>query len=328
VGVAIYMVTPMYKPLYLSKLALSGLLIFCLFSFSHGQESQSNAQSKETSRDLLRQQMEVQLQEQEKLLGMDDEDLGEQILVKRKPKAWNISFASDVGELWSSNVLQTETDTQADFAFTHNDSVTATYKLTEELSVSGSFRYSLFRYSRLIAQNFDAYNASGSFSYAMPYSFNFTGGLGWTTIYSMPIDDSVYEEVDFNGGISKIIPIEFNDWFKQHTAAFVGYTTDYRMASPKDLDKFETAPYVGFFCALSDKLNGQMIYRWNYSHYQIGGRKDYNNSITANVSWTPYHWLSASVFSSYTDNNSVGKSARNYSVNNTGVSAKLSWKFG
>jgi hypothetical protein len=304
----------------------------CLFCFLallggsvFGQETQSDV---DKSRQLLRNQMELKLKDLELQAGdSDDENLGAQILVQRKPKPWTITLATDIGEIWSSNVFLVENDPVSDFALTHTDALTGNYKLTDELSFTGAYRFSLYRYNRLIIQNFDAHNATGSLNYSLPYDISVYTGVGWTMVYSKPIDDSVYEEADWNIGVSKVVPLEFFSWMKDRTAAFVGYQTDLRWSSPKDLDKLEVSPYVGLYYMIDPKVVGQLFYRWNYQHYQIHGRKDYNNSITGSVTWNPYEWMAVSGFSGYTDNNSLGKNSRNYSVVNTGGSVKFSWKF-
>lgn len=298
-------------------------IVLLIASYAIAQEAQSDA---DKSRELLRNQMELRLHEEEVALGLDDDDLGEQILVKRKPKPWHVGLSSDLGETWSSNVLQADRERRTDFALTHNDVVTGTYKLTDELTFSGSYRFSLFRYNRLIFQNFDAHNASGSFNYVLPENFSLNTGLQWTTIYSTPVGDSVYEEADWSIGATKVIPLNFADWIKDKAAWFIAYQTDVRLTSPNDFDKLEVSPLTGISYLVAPKVITQAVYRWQYQHFQRGGRKDYNNMISGNISWNPFTWLTLSAFCGWTHNNSVG-STRDYDAFNTGTTVKFAWTF-
>ncbi len=317
----------MYKEWNIEILIL--LMSYVLSSpFLFAQEVQSET---DKSRQLLPEQMELKLQEQVTIMGENEEDLGEPILIRRKPKAWSITLNSDIGEFWSSNILLIEDDpqhhAQSGFALTQNDSLTVTYKITDELTFTGGYRFSMFKYHRLIAENFDAHSASGNLSYTLPYDITVWTGVQWTTVYSRPIGDSVYEEADGNIGISKVIPLNFASWMKDRAVWFVGYQSDLRLVSPKELDKVEISPYTGFYYLICPKLTLQTFYRWQYQHFQIYGRKDYNNSVTGNLVWSPYEWMSVSSFGGYTDNNSLGKGARNYNVFTAGVTIRFSWKF-
>jgi hypothetical protein len=283
------------------------------------------------SRLLLREQMENLLGEYErqyqKLTGAaGTEDLGEQVLVKRKPKPWNLALYSDVGEMWSSNVLYVDTGTQADFALTHNDAATVTYRVTDKLTLSGNYRYSLYRYNRLISQNFDTHSAGGRLDYSLPWNLSAYSGLQWTTVYSSPVSDSVYEDADWSVGITRITPLNFATWMKDKASWFVGYQNDWRLASPYDYDKVEVGPFTGLSYAIEPNLVLQSYYRWQYQHFQHYGRKDYNNLLSGSVIWAPFSWMRVSAFCSWNNNNSVG-STRDYAVFNTGLSVSANWQF-
>jgi hypothetical protein len=296
-----------------------------LFPFVlHAQEAQSEA---DRSRQLLRNQLEIKLKEYEAMMGGDaDEDLGEQILVKRKPKPWNITLSSDLGSFYTSNALSSEANPQADFATTHNDVLTATYRLTDELTFTGTGRYSLFRYHRLGSQDFDAYNGGGNLSYSLPYEVTVSTGLQWTSIYSQPIDDAVYDEFDWSIGFVKVAPLTFAQWVKDKSAIFVGYQTDVRVANPSDFDKTEYSPYVGMSYLLHPQVVAQMLYRWQFQEYARGTRKDFNDTFSTNVGWTPYSWLNVSTFFSYTHNDSTVE-IRDYDTWNSGVNVRCFWRF-
>ena len=295
----------------------------------HAQEAQSRATDDKSSRDLLRRQMELKLRELEAASGSpeDETDLGAQILLKRKPKPWALTLSSDVGEVWSNNVFLSEGFKQGDLALTQNDSAFFSYKLTDELTASLSYRFSMYRYHRLQIQNFDSHNAGFGLNYTLPLDISLYAGTQWTTIYSRPIGDSVYEEGDIYLGASKVFPINFINVLKDRAAWFVGYQTDLRMASPKEFDRVEISPYTGFMYQVNPQTVWQTYYRWQYLKYQINGRRDYNNSISSSVAYSPWDWLTLSAFVGFTDNNSLGINNRNYDVFNTGGSVKLSWKF-
>jgi len=303
-------------------LTLGGIL--CFATVGHAQEAQSEI---EHSRQLLRGQMELKLQEMEVITGGDvSEDLGEQILVRRKPQPWTLTLAADAGGLWTSNVFLVDGGPTSDFALAHNDSATFTYKFTDEFSFSSNYRFTRFRYKRLIIQDFDSHNVGGTFNYTLPYQINLYTGLQWTGIHSRPVNDFVYDEVDWTIGANKVFPLDFADWMKDRAAWFVGYQTDVRVASPNDFDKVEVSPYTGFSYLVNPKMTLQTFYRWQYQHFQKGGRKDYNNSVTSTLTWSPFEWMSLSAFCGYTYNNSVG-TTRDYAVFNTGSTLRFSWKF-
>ena len=149
--------------------------------------------------------------------------------------------------------------------------------------------------------------------------------MQWTTIYSRPTGDFVYDEADWTIGASKAGPLNLAGWMKDKASWFVGYQTDFRLASPYDFDKVEVSPYAGFSYLITPQIVAQTFYRWQYLHFQKAGRKDYNNSVTGSLSWSPFEWMSLSTFAGYTHNNSVG-AARDYSVFNTGTSLRFSRK--
>ncbi len=292
------------------------------------QEAQSRTQNAQSARDLLRRQMEVQLRELEAPGQPSDEtDLGAQILVQRKPKPWSLTLSSDIGEMWTSNVLLADRGKQSDFAITHNDAAVFSYQFTDKFTASLNYRYSVYRYNRVIVQNFDAHNAGISLNYNLPLDINLYSGGQWTSIYSRPIRDTVYEEGDMNIGASKVFPLNFADWLRDRSGVFVGYQTDLRIASPKDFDKVELSPYAGFFYQVNPQLVLQTFYRWQYQKYQNSDRRDFNNSMSTSLAYTPYEWLTLGCFVGYTDNDSIGNANRTYTVFNTGANVRLSWKF-
>lgn len=296
---------------------------------THAQESQSRTENAQTARDLLRRQMELQLRELEApaTAPSDEFDLGAQVLVRRKPKPWTLTLSSDIGEMWTSNVLLTEEGRQSDFALTHNDAAVASYQFTDEFSGSLSYRYTMYRYNRVIVQNFDAHNAGINFNYVLPLDINLYTGGQWTTIYSRPIGDSVYEEGDVYLGASRMFPLNFIEGLKDRAAWFFGYQTDLRIASPNQFDKIEFSPYTGAIFQINPQLVSQTYYRWQLQKYQRFGRRDFNNTFTTSLAYNPWEWLTIGCFIGYTDNNSRGENNRNYDVFNTGGSVRFSWKF-
>jgi hypothetical protein len=272
--------------------------------------------------------METKLQEFETALG-DEGDLGEQIIVKRKPKPWTLTLGSDAGGVWSSNVFLESSDPRNDFALTHNDSGNFNYKILDDLSISCFFRFSMYRYYRLISQNFDAYNAGASINYTLPWEIYLSTGVQWTTIYSKPINDSVYEEADANASLIKVVPLAFTPWIKDKAAVFVGYQQDYRKASPADFDKIEYSAFTGLSFAPHPTVLAQVLYRWQYQEYQRyqqSDRHDFNNTVSNSLSWSPLEWITLSGICSWTHNDSV-ESPRDYKAFNAGANIRLSWKF-
>lgn len=304
------------------------IFLILLMGFSVSVWSQESQSEVDKTRNLLRQQMETKLRELEGVLG-DDGDLGEQIIVKRQPKPLTLSLSSDGGEIWSSNVFLEQSAPRTDFATTHNDAANLTLKFFDDLSVSSFFRYSIYRYHRLISQDFDAYNAGCSINYTLPWEIQFSTGLQWSTIYSLPVRDSVYEEVDASASLTKVYPLAFTPWIKDKAAVFAGYQQDVRRASPTDFDKVEYSPFVGISILPHPTIVIQTMYRWQYQdfhRYQQMNRYDINNTGLGNISWSPFHWLTISGTCSYTHNNSI-ESTRDYRVFNTGGTIRLSWKF-
>jgi hypothetical protein len=296
---------------------------------SRAQESQASQTETDRTRALLREQMELQLQEQEKLLGEDDssDDLGEQILVRRKPKPWNITFSSDIGQTWSSNVTQTDRETVSDWATSHNDAVLLSYRLSDQVSLNGAYRFSIFRYHRLLNQNFNVHNATTTLNVTLPYGFNAYTGAGWTSLYSRPARDAVFEEFDLNMGFNKVFPLNFIPFLKDKAAAFAGFQGDHRLTSPKELKKMEYAPFGGLFLAPLKDVRVQAVYRFSRQVFMVHSREDYNSSYLLSASWSPFGWMNVSSYASWAQNDSVGLNARPYEAFNTGTSVKFLWKF-
>jgi hypothetical protein len=304
------------------------IFLILLTGFSVTAWSQESQSEIDKTRSLLRQQMETKLREMEGTIG-DDGDLGEQIIVKRKPRPLTLSISSDTGEIWSSNVFLEQSAPRTDFATTHNDAAMLNLKFIDELSLSVFGRYSMYRYYRLDSQDFDAFNIGTSINYTLPWEIQLSTGLQWTTIYSLPVNDSVYEEVDANASITKVLPLAFAPWIKDKAAFFGGYQQDVRRASPTDYDKVEYTPFMGISILPHPTLVMQAMYRWQYQdyhRYQQMNRYDISNTGLGSLAWSPFHWLTISGTCSYTHNNSV-ESTRDYKVFNTGGSIRLSWKF-
>jgi hypothetical protein len=307
---------------------LSGFFILAVLSANlFAQEAQSES---DRSRQLLRNQMDLKLNELEAATGaQEDNDLGAQILVRRKPKPWSLTLSSDTTEIWSNNVFLESEFPKSDFATAQNSSMTVSYQLIENLTLIGSLRHSMFRYNRLIAQDFDAYNAGGSLNYKLPWDISLTTGLQWTMIYSIPAKDFVYEEYDASGGIMKLTKVEFAPWMKDHIFWMVGAQMDYRRTSPEDFEKIEYTPYTGLTFLIPYNIMAQVSYRWQYQdfqQYQQTDRYDILNTGSGSLSWSPLKWLTLSASCSYTHNNSV-EAPRDYEALTAGANLRLSWTF-
>jgi hypothetical protein len=275
-------------------------------------------------------------------------DVGEQTVIRLKPRATHFEFSADVQYLHTDNMFDSDAKQQ------EADELISTVSFALAPSAypleGGDFAprvgYEQQWYNfGLMGRTTDGFIPTKlnnyDFTAEMPFldlawtknHWTYDAGFNFTRLISGPDGGEFYREYTPHWGVQRLFQI--NDG----ASVAVGYEGDFRFGvlnNPAALtvaSDYNNRTDQGLFATYTQRLCThavlQPFYRFNYTHFLSGGvdRDDYFNSVGAALYWVFTPQISARLFVSFEARNTSAPNASDYRRLDDGVGLNLTFRF-
>jgi hypothetical protein len=251
-----------------------------------------------------------------------DSDLGSQFIIPLGDPIlpWRV-FAS-ASEYYTSNATLARNNKQADGYFFGEVGLRHEVKLSEDLTFEALFREGIFRYHSLTAQNFNSLNAGAGVFYNLTNLWDITlfgrYNFEWDTNSRSSRD--LLTEHTLTIGAQKTFALQGNNFL------YVGYSSIFGWAQQFAAQRNEHSLFLGGQAHLTKSLDADLYTRIALYDYRQGGRKDFNTTATAALTYHFNKQFSANASFTYVVNRS-NRSVSNYDAATTGGGINFKYQF-
>ncbi len=251
---------------------------------------------------------------------VEDDEIGNQFLLKRRAAIPQFSISGDAQYFYNDNPrLLDGGGSSGDLVFVGSSTLAWNPTLVRGATISAFVRQQFFRYNSNSALDFDSTAGGISVGTALKDWFNVTYGFTGTMLESRPTDAVFYKECDSSLVFSRA------ERLGQRFALPYGYTLDYFFTDPGSYTRVTHGLFAGLNCVITPKLLAQVFYRLQYEDYQSAPRQDQAHIISATMTYFITDWASVRAFMSWTTNHST--QSFSYDTLNSGAGVSLVWRF-
>lgn len=251
-----------------------------------------------------------------------DDDLGQQVILKKKQvyEPFSINLGTDL--TYTSNVGLSETFEQEDWFWRSVLNATYAPRFGNYLLGIFSVTQELFRYDEFDALDFESLTLSAG----VAYNLWFLGGIN----ASLQFDYNRLTSDDFGDEIfsNRTINLTFSRNFILSRAHYfyVASSLELGWSDPEAAARNEFTLLGGYHVRLARNFELDLIYRAGYYHYTEIDREDFNQTIQLSARYHFTKWLTANANISGIFNAS-DRNGFDYEALNTGAGIFVSWKF-
>ncbi len=250
----------------------------------------------------------------------EDDEIGNQFLLKRRAAIPQFSISGDAQYFYNDNPrLQDSGSAAGDLVFVGSSTLAWNPTWIKGANLSAFARQQFFRYNSNSNLDFDSLAGGITMGTAVRDWFNISYGFTGTRLESRSTDAVFYKEGDGSLVFSRA------EKFGQRFALPYGYTFDYYLADPGNYTRATHGLFAGLNCAITPKLLAQVFYRLQYEDYQTVSRSDQAHIISATMVYYITDWASVRAFMSWSTNHSTQNFS--YDVLNSGAGLSLVWRF-
>jgi hypothetical protein len=253
-----------------------------------------------------------------------DDDIGQQLILKRNEKSEAFSVVLDSGYFFTDNAAQTNRGARSDSFFVGGGSVTWQPRITNRIYGNISIAQHWYRYNKYDVLNYESGDVDAGIILLMPEIWNTL----WFINYSYQritqgIDnDAIYDTNNINLGVQKTVLFDRKNSLNLGLLASISLD-----ASPSELQRNEYSAAIGW----NYKIKRTMILSLNYQllcydYQNFDGRVDWSNNFGASFTYRPKEWLELAASWNYTLNES-NKEAFSYNVQLAGPAVSVRMKF-
>jgi len=252
-----------------------------------------------------------------------DADLGQQLILKEKPKFRPFRVFGGFDSYYTTNVALAKTDQLDDAFFVGQVGASYQPRITESLYGEVTVREQFFRYDEFGVLDFDSFNAGGGLSYILRnfYDIALGGRFNFNRLTDEQQGQEFYKEYALTFTQQKAFVLS-----RAHYV-YVGALQEVNMTDPVIPQRNEYALFTGYQAKLTRNLEAGLYYRLSWFDYATQGRDDLNQNLSVSLSYKIMDWLSLDASTSFGFNNSNQPAFFNYDVINTGGGLSLNYKF-
>jgi hypothetical protein len=253
----------------------------------------------------------------------NDEDLGEQAILKRVEKYDPFTLDISVPIYYTSNVALVDHGAVSDTIIAPAIALTYAPRITRTLYGQFTLRQQFFYYQDFTSFNFASFDAIAGLSYYVPELHNLVlrGNLDYNRLSETDNFDDFFSDVSL--GLNAEVP------FAIGRAQQISLGADALIslhADPTGPQRSEFGAYAAYTVNLSRSLSlvgaGRIVVR----PYHTGGRTDVSEILSASANYAVRNWLTISAITSFVANQS-NQDVFSYRVFNIGGGINVSWKF-
>ena len=247
-----------------------------------------------------------------------DNDLGEQVILKRQTKNTPFIFTLGTSINYTSNIALVDRGARGDAFFLAQMALTYQYKIRDNLILDAGVSEGIFRYDKYTAFNFNSFNIGAGATYlfkGLAFSLRYN--------YNQLTNNDFYPFFRQNSitiGAQKTISIN------SAVFTYFGATARINFNSPVITQRDEYNLFLGARAALTRSLTLDAFYRGGWFNYNEVNRNDFNQTFAASLRYSPRPWVALTASTSFGWNIS-SQSFFSYRVGNAGLDLGLVLKF-
>ena len=252
----------------------------------------------------------------------NDNDLGEQQILKRQEEYLPFSINIATSVYWTSNVALVDNGAQDDVLFSPGATFVYQPRLTRTLFADIGVAQQWFIYDRFSELNFTSFDAIVGLAYYVPQFHNLS--LRARYDYNR-LTDTDFDEFFNNHAIILSASIPFRIDRAQQMA--IGTDLEFSLGGEPDAPRRnDYSFYAGYSVNVSRAISIDASARLAVRDYHQGGRTDVSEILGITASYRPNRWITLSILTSFAWNQS-NQDAFDYSVANLGGGAALTIQF-
>ena len=252
----------------------------------------------------------------------NDNDLGEQQILKRQEEYLPFSINVATSVYWTSNVALVDNGAQDDVLFSPGATFVYQPRLTRTLFADIGVAQQWFVYDRFSELNFTSFDAIVGLAYYVPQFHNLS--LRARYDYNR-LTDTDFDEFFNNHAIILSASIPFRIDRAQQMA--IGTDLEFSLGGEPDAPRRnDYSFYAGYSVNVSRAISIDASARLAVRDYHQGGRTDVSEILGITASYRPNRWITLSILTSFAWNQS-NQDAFDYSVANLGGGAALTIQF-
>lgn len=244
---------------------------------------------------------------------VQDDAFGAQVILKERPRQKDFQVFGEVAAFHTSNVALARNSPHSDAFLNATAGLGWRHTFNDRLSLAISGRYSMFRYGRYSALDFQSAETDVTLGIRLPANLEFAIGYGFTQLTSRTDTEEFYHEHSINAGLQRVFQIGSSHYL------IAGLGTTWSWADPQAAQRDKYTAYLGWQWRATERLSTTLLYRYGYYVYREGGtgRRDHNQTASLSLRYDVTNWLAftASGFATWNRSN---QSAFDYDAWNLG----------
>jgi len=253
-----------------------------------------------------------------------DEDIGQQLILKRNEKTETFTVLLDSGYFFTDNAAQVHDGARDDWFYAGGGALSWQPRITKRIYGNLSVAQHWYRYNEYSVLDYESGEGVAGCILLMPEIWNTL----WYVNYfyqriTQGIDNgAIYDTHNVNAGVQKTMFIDRKNSVNLGLLASIALE-----ASPSELRRNEYFGTVGWNYKIRHSMLLSLSYRLLcYDYYNFDGRRDWNNNFSAALVYRPWEWMEVAGTWNYTLNSS-NKEAFSYNVQLAGPTVSLRMRF-
>lgn len=218
-----------------------------------------------------------------------DDDLGQQLLLRRNDKVQPFRAWLDTAGYWTDNAANVNEGRIEDWFLTGGVNLAWQQRLHGRFYGDVYAGQRIYRYDELDALDYEDGQVSAGFLVLLPEVMNsvFHVHYGYQRITQDIDNDPIYQAHTLRAGLQKTFLINrLNSIYVNATAALALDT------EPDILARHEYSTSLGYNLKITRELAFSLSYRVSYfDYYNLEGREDWYHNWGAGLTWQPYNFL-------------------------------------
>ncbi len=250
-----------------------------------------------------------------------DDSFGAQIILKNQERARPYTLTGGVALFHTDNVALTRTGTLDDQFLVADAGFGWSPKLGPNLEATLGLHTALFRYFDTTELDFENLGASAGLAWSPPAARGFTlfGRYDFTELLGSD-GDQILMDHTFTVGLQKSIALG-----RSHGVTF-GVLGMAGLSNPSAAQRDQIAGFFAYNIHLTRNLEAGLLARPAVNFYNSGGRTDFNQILSGNLTYRFNAWSEANAFWSYGWNRS-DKTVFDYDVLTAGGGVAVTIRF-
>lgn len=253
-----------------------------------------------------------------------DDDLGQQLILKRNEKVEPFRAWLDSAGYWTDNAANVNAGQIDDWFWTGGVNLAWQQRLSGRFYGDVYAGQRVYRYDELDALDYEDGQFSAGLLVLLPEMLNsiFHVHYGYQRITQGIDDEPIYQAHMLKTGIQKTFLIDRLNSIYVNLGASLSLDTE-----PDILSRHEYSSTVGYSYKIMRDLSFSLSYRLSYfDYYNLEGREDWYHNWGAALTWQPYECLEVTASYNYSLNRS-NLDAFDYEAQLAGPSLALKFKF-